>query len=91
MEHEEKHMHGHEHEHGDHHGEHLPEGMSSAERTKTMLGYLLAHNEHHAEEIREMAQSLAAGGQSEAAGLVLAAAERFDEGNKALKEALALL
>ena len=82
MGHEEAHRH--EHGHGHHHGEELPGGMSEQEKRKTMLGYLLSHNEHHAEEIREMAEALAADGCAEAA-------ESFKEGNEKLKKAAELL
>lgn len=91
MGHEEAHRHEHEHGHRHHHGEELPGGMSEQEKRKTMLGYLLSHNEHHAEEIREMAEALAADGCAEAAELIRQAAESFKEGNEKLKKAAELL
>lgn len=84
--HTHSHEDGHEHSHTHTHAE-AAAGISDAEKTKALLGYMIDHNEHHAEELADMLPSLGGEAQkklSEAIGC-------FEAGNVQLREVLELI
>lgn len=89
-------MHEHEHEHTythSHPHEHEPgvahdhSGVSPAERTRALLGYMIEHNEHHAEELAELVDTL----EGAARKRLLEAIGSFETGNVQLREVLELM
>jgi len=86
------HSHEHTHEHADHghahpHTHEHTHGEHSAEEALALLRYMADHNRHHAEELHELAHSLS----GDAAELIHAAVDLFEQGNEKLDQALGLL
>ena len=61
---------------------------SSSDKTLRLLGYMYDHNAEHIAELDDIIASLHEEGRQEAADEVLAAREKFEEGNELLHDAI---
>ncbi len=68
------------------HGGSINAGSNPNEQT-ALLAYMVAHNRSHADELHELAHGL----DGEAAELVHAAVDLFNEGNAKLEQALKIV
>ena len=85
--HEHEHLHEHDHDtssHDHHHAE------PYTDRSQALLVYMFDHNVHHTLELLDVASKIEKEGKEEIAAKVREAAQRFEEGNALLHEALHL-
>ncbi len=75
------------HEGHHHHHENEQQPINS----EALLSYMLEHNKSHAEDLRDLAEKLAAKDDIRASQLVESAADDFDSGNLKLAHALKIL
>ena len=93
----------HHHDHDHHHHDHSHECSGSCQgcasqcehtpldELKALMKYMVGHNSAHAKELADLAQKLAATGNTVAADQVMAAVSDFDKGNMRLSLILASL
>ena len=100
--HHEHHHHDHEHDHHHHHEhDHACSGTcqgctsqcehSPLDELKALMKYMVGHNAAHTKELADLAQKLAANGNTAAAEQVLAAVADYDKGNMRMSLILASL
>ena len=85
--HHHDHEHLHEHDHAAPHDHHCEPG---ADKSLALLSYMYEHNAHHTEELLDVASRVEAEGKDAVAAKIREAAEKFNEGNSLLHEALHL-
>jgi len=76
----------HEGHHHTHHGDDA--GFETIEQAVALMSYMLEHNRHHADELHELCHKLEAMGKGEAANLLDASVDKFNDGNAMLESAL---
>ena len=95
--HHEHHHHDHDHHHHDHGCTGSCQGCgeqcehSPLDELKALMKYMVGHNAAHTKELADLAQKLAANGNTAAAEQVLAAVADYDKGNMRMSLILASL